>query len=93
MKRNAFIINIARGSVIDEIALLKALEKNKIKGAALDVFENEPKINKRFRKLDNVLFSPHHGSGTNETRLAMAEISKNNIINFFKGKKAIHKVY
>ena len=92
LQNNAFIINVSRGSVIDENALLKALERNKIKGAALDVFENEPKINPRFKKLKNILLSPHHGSGTKETRLGMAKISYKNILNFFKNKKPIYRV-
>ena len=92
LKKSAYLINISRGSVIDENALINALEKNKIKGAALDVFNNEPVINPRLKKLKNVLLSPHNASGTVETRMEMAKLSGENILNFFKLKKPIFKV-
>ena len=92
MKENSFLINISRGSVIDEKALLSALENKKIKGAALDVFKNEPNINIRFKKLDNVFLSPHHGSGTHETREEMAKLSNKNMYNFFRNKKPINSI-
>ena len=92
MKENSFLINISRGSVIDEKALLSALENKKIKGAALDVFKNEPNINIRFKKLDNVFLSPHHGSGTHETREEMAKLSNRNMYNFFRNKKPINSI-
>ena len=75
LSKDAYLINISRGSVINEGALLKALQNNKIKGAALDVFNNEPNINPKFKKLKNVILSPHHASGTKETRNEMAELS------------------
>ena len=62
LSKDAYLINISRGSVINEGALLKALQNNKIKGAALDVFNNEPNINPKFKKLKNVVLSPHHAS-------------------------------
>ena len=92
MKKNSYLINVSRGTVIDEMALLDFLKKKKIKGACLDVFENEPKINSMFKKLDNVILHPHHGSGTIETRKAMAELSCLNLVNYFKTGKPIHKV-
>ena len=92
MKENSFLINISRGSVIDENALLSALENKKIRGAALDVFKNEPNINIRFKKLDNVFLSPHHGSGTHETREKMAKLSNRNMYNFFRNKKPINSI-
>ena len=92
MKENSFLINISRGSVIDENALLSALENKKIRGAALDVFKNEPNINIRFKKLDNVFLSPHHGSGTHETREEMAKLSNRNMYNFFRNKKPINSI-
>ena len=92
LRKDAYIINVSRGSVIDENALLKALRYNKIKGAALDVFYNEPNINAQFRKLKNVILSPHHASGTKETRYEMAKLSCKNILNFFNNKKPIYKV-
>jgi len=67
------IVNIARGSVIDEDAMIGALQERRILGAALDVFENEPNIDPRFLDLDNVVLSPHAASATEETRAAMVE--------------------
>ena len=92
LRKDAYIINISRGSVINERALLKALQYNKIKGAALDVFNNEPNINPKFKKLKNVILSPHHASGTKETRNKMAELSCINVFNFFSNKKPTHKI-
>ena len=92
MKKNAYIINVSRGTVVDETALLKSLKNKMIKGAALDVFESEPKINPLFKKLSNVILHPHHGSGTYETRQAMAELSCENLINYFKTGKPLHRV-
>ena len=76
-------IPIARGSVLDEAALLHALENKLIAGAALDVFENEPHPNPEFFKLNNVLLTPHMGSGTNETRIAMTNLTLDNLDAFF----------
>lgn len=80
MKSTAYLINASRGPVVDEKALLNALENNIIRGAALDVFEFEPKIVKGLEKLDNILMTPHIGNATYEARGAMAEIAANNII-------------
>ena len=81
-----YFINVARGSVVDEEALLTALENKTIAGAALDVFWNEPNINPRFLKLDNVVLSPHCGSGTTETRAAMGKLVRDNLTAHFSGK-------
>ena len=78
-----FLINIARGSVVDESALLDALQHNKIAGAALDVFENEPNPNSAFFSLNNVLLTPHIGSATAETRIAMTNLAVDNLEAFF----------
>jgi len=83
MGPTAFLINIARGSVVDEEALLYALQHKKIAGAALDVFENEPNPNKDFLRLDNVLLTPHIGSATTETRIAMTNLAVDNLEAFF----------
>ncbi len=92
MKKNSYLVNVSRGQVIDEKALLKSLKNKKIKGAALDVYENEPNINPLFKKLKNVILHPHHGSGTFETRKMMAELSCLNLRNFFKTGEPLHKV-
>ena len=81
---NGYLINIARGSVVDESALLYALQHKKIGGAALDVFENEPNPNAAFLNLDNVLLTPHIGSATSETRIAMTKLAVDNLEAFFK---------
>ena len=80
MKKTAYLINTARGPVIDEKALVLALKTNRIKGAALDVFENEPRLSPGLIKLQNVLLTPHIASATEETRDAMAELAAKNII-------------
>jgi lactate dehydrogenase-like 2-hydroxyacid dehydrogenase len=83
MGPTAFLINIARGSVVDEDALLDALQHKKIAGAALDVFESEPNPNKALFGLDNVLLTPHIGSATIETRIAMTNLAVDNLEAFF----------
>ena len=80
------LINISRASNVDEFALLDALEKRKILGAALDVFEGEPAINPRFLTLDNVLLQPHHASATLETRKAMGQLMRDNLEAHFAGR-------
>ena len=92
MKPSSIIVNVSRGSVINEIHLLDNLKKNLIAGAALDVFEMEPKINSNFLKLNNVLLSPHNGSATFDTRMNMAEVSSRNISYYLYSKKLKNKV-
>ncbi|WP_422075558.1 2-hydroxyacid dehydrogenase [Tranquillimonas rosea] len=82
---DGLIVNISRGSTIDEDALLGALEKGTIRGAALDVFRNEPGIDPRFLALDNVLLQPHQGSATIETRQAMGRLQRENVAAFLAG--------
>lgn len=85
MKRDAFLINTARGEVVDEEALLSALNEKKISGAGLDVFDGEPAVNPRFLSLDNVVLLPHVGSATLETREAMGFRALENLDAFFGG--------
>lgn len=85
MKPTAFLISAARGQMVDEAALLAALKNKTIAGAALDVYEFEPKITPGLEKLDNVILSPHLGNATVETRDAMAQIAANNIIAVLNG--------
>lgn len=80
MKPTAYLVNTSRGPVIDEDALVEALKNKTIKGAALDVFENEPKLAKGLVKLDNVILTPHIASATEETRSKMSEMVADNII-------------
>lgn len=82
MKPTAMLINTARGAHIDEEALVEALQNKRIAGAALDVYEHEPHISEPLRHLDNVVLSPHVGTGTWEGRLAMCENVCDNIIAF-----------
>jgi lactate dehydrogenase-like 2-hydroxyacid dehydrogenase len=81
-----YLINIARGSVVDEAALLVALQQKIIAGAALDVFENEPNPNIDFLNIDNVLLTPHIGSATTETRQLMTNLAIDNLEAFYNKK-------
>jgi len=93
MKPTAFLINASRGKVVDEKALLKALEGKWIAGAGLDVFENEPiPAENPLTKFQNVVLTPHIGSATVETRNKMAEIAVNNLIYGLLGKPLIYEV-
>lgn len=89
MKRSAYLINTARGPVVDEAALAWALKQRLIAGAALDVYENEPDIHPDLFELENVLLVPHLGSGTTETRTAMADLAADNVIAVLSGRSAI----
>ncbi|ESX85564.1 D-2-hydroxyacid dehydrogenase [Mesorhizobium sp. LNJC405B00] len=89
---DGIVINISRGSTIDEIALLAALESSAIKGAGLDVFWNEPTIDERFLKLANVVLQPHHASGTVETRKAMGQLVRDNLAAHFGGQALLTPV-
>jgi lactate dehydrogenase-like 2-hydroxyacid dehydrogenase len=77
------LVNMSRGSVIDEAALITALQNRSIAGAALDVFEREPHVPQALRLLDNVLLTPHVGSATEETRVAMTRLAVDNLKSFF----------
>ena len=92
MKKTAFLVNTARGPVIDEKALVDALKNKQIRGAALDVYEFEPKIVKGLNKLDNVILTPHIASAREKARNMMAEIAAKNIISVLEGGKAINSV-
>lgn len=86
------LVNISRGSVVDEAALLDALENGTIAGAGLDVFWNEPKVDPRFHALSNVVLQPHQGSGTLETRSEMAKLQRDNIAACLAGKPLLTPV-
>ena len=85
MKSSAILVNTSRGAVIDEKALVAALESNCIAGAALDVFEEEPTVTETLYKMDNVVLTPHIGTGTIDTRIAMGLEAVENIRHFFEG--------
>lgn len=93
MKKNSFLINTARGKIINEKELVRALKGKVIAGAALDVFEEEPIPRKHpLMKMENVVLAPHIGSSTAETRKKMAEITLQNLIFGLQGKKMIYSV-
>ena len=83
------VVNIARGTVIDEQALVELLEQGQVGGAGLDVFEHEPKVPHAFTQSDQVLVLPHIGSATNETRLDMENLMLENVQSYFKTGKVI----
>lgn len=85
MKPSAFLINTARGDLVDEAALIGALQKRQLAGAGLDVFRNEPEVPEALRRLNNVSLLPHIGSATIETRTAMGMRAVDNLIAFFRG--------
>jgi glyoxylate reductase len=87
MKKTAFLINTARGPIIDEAALVRALARGEIAGAGLDVFEHEPKVEKSLRKMPNVVLTPHLGSATVEVRDEMANIVADNILALLEGRR------
>ncbi|MCC0025152.1 MAG: 2-hydroxyacid dehydrogenase [Hyphomicrobiaceae bacterium] len=86
------IINISRASNIDEDALISALANGRLGAAALDVFENEPKIDPRFLDLPNVMVQPHQASGTIETRKAMGQLMRENLTAHFSGRELVTPV-
>ncbi len=87
MKPGAFLINTARGPVVDEAALVRVLREGTIAGAGLDVYENEPQLAPGLAELDNVVLAPHTGSATIGTRDEMAEIAARNILEVLEGRR------
>jgi glyoxylate reductase len=92
MKRSAYLVNTARGPVVDEAALAWALQHHLLSGAALDVYENEPAVHPDLLQLENVLLVPHLASGTTETRTAMADLAVSNAIAVLEGRPALTPV-
>src|SRR5207237_716379 len=87
MKRSAFLVNTARGPIVDEKALVAALAEKRIAGAGLDVFEDEPRVNPALLAMPNVVLTPHLGSAVKELREAMAHIVVDNIEAVIAGKR------
>ena len=92
MKKSAYLINTARGPLVDEPALIRALQEKEIAGAALDVYEKEPEVPAELKEMENVVLAPHLGSATVETREAMARLAVENLLHFFEGKRPPHIV-
>jgi len=93
MKPSAYLINTARGPIVDEAALVAALQAGTIRGAGLDVFENEPALAPGLANLQNVVITPHIASATDEARDAMARLAAEAIIDFTEGKTPAHVVH
>ena len=87
MKRTAFLVNTSRGPVVDEAALAEALENGKIAGAALDVFEHEPKVHPALVTRKDVILTPHIASASLDTRTKMAVMAANNVVALFEGRR------
>ena len=92
MKPSAILINTSRGPVVDEAALINALQTGGIASAGLDVFENEPAISPELFDLENVVLAPHNGTGTVDARIDMSRFVSQNIIRYFEGRTDISKV-
>jgi len=92
MKRGAYLINTSRGPLVDEEALCDALDSGHLAGAALDVYEHEPRVNPRLIAMNNVVIVPHIGSATEETRSAMARIAATDVRDFLRGNAPRHIV-
>jgi glyoxylate reductase len=92
MKRGAYLVNTARGALVDENALCDALERGHLRGAALDVYEHEPQVDPRLLALKNVVLAPHIGSATEEARNAMGRIAATNVLLFLRGSEPLHRV-
>ena len=92
MKPGAYLINTARGPIVDEEALCDALESGRLRGAGLDVYEREPDVNPRLRTMPNAVILPHIGSATEETRSAMARIAATDVALFLRGQKPLYAV-
>jgi glyoxylate reductase len=87
MRPRAFLVNTARGPIVDEAALASALQSGALGGAALDVYEREPEVHPALLELENVVLLPHLGSATIETRTAMAVLAAQNAVAVLEGRR------
>ena len=87
MKKTAVLVNVARGGVVDDAALIKALREGRIAAAGLDVFEGEPKLHEGFLRLENAVLTPHIASATADTRDAMAQLAIRNVVEALAGRR------
>ena len=87
MPENAIVVNSARGEIVDDDALIQALSSGRLAAAGLDVFQDEPMIEPRYRRLENVFLLPHIGSATPGTRSAMGHKCIDNLLQFFAGQR------
>lgn len=92
MKKGAYVINTARGPLVDENALCDALDQGHLRGAGLDVYEHEPAVNPRLLSMPNVVLLPHIGSATDEARTAMSRIAATNVLLFLRGQEPVTRV-
>jgi len=92
MKKTAYLINTSRGPIVDEVALVEALRAGEIRGAALDVYEQEPKMAPGLAELPNTVLTPHTASATEETRSAMSELAAKNIIAVLAGRQPLTQI-
>jgi lactate dehydrogenase-like 2-hydroxyacid dehydrogenase len=92
MKRSAYLVNTSRGAVIDEQALVWAMNERLLAGVALDVYEHEPQIPAALLAMDTVVLAPHIGSATRETRTAMAELAARNVTAVLAGGQPLTQV-
>ena len=82
MRKDSYLVNVARGKIVKETDLIDAISRKEIAGAALDVFENEPKVEKKLLSFKNVVLMPHAGSATRKARLAMMSLACKNLENY-----------
>ncbi|HLV37388.1 MAG TPA: NAD(P)-dependent oxidoreductase, partial [Spirillospora sp.] len=92
MKRGAYLINMARGPVVDEEALVRALQSGHLAGAGLDVFENEPEVHPALLTMENVVLAPHVGGGTRESRHAARLLCAENVAAVLRGERPLTPV-
>lgn len=92
MKPTAYLINTSRGPVVDELALVRALQSGRIAGAGLDVYENEPRMAEGLANCPNTVLLPHLGSATHGTRAAMARVAAENVVAVLEGRRPINPV-